>query len=81
MDINEENLRRKIWEILVNSPEITDIIKKQNRQELQKKVYNDVVDLKGYLEKEKDDKSLEVLKGMIGNLQKFRDMLEKNIVD
>lgn len=81
MDINEEKLRRKIWEILVNSPEITDIIKKQNKQELQKKVYNDVVDLKGYLEKEKDDKALEVLKGMIGNLQKFRDMLEKNIVD
>ena len=81
MDDNEKNIRKKIWEILVNSPDITDIIKKQNKQELQKKVYDDIVDLKGYIEKEKEDKVLDTINQLTGSLGRLRDILQNKIVD
>jgi Tfp pilus assembly ATPase PilU len=80
MDITEEKLRKKIWEILVNSPEISDIIQKQNGEDLQKKVYGDIVDLKGYMEKKKSEKMLETINNMMPELNKLRELLQKNVV-
>lgn len=79
INVNEQNLRKKIFEFLLNSEEIKDIIKNPNKKEIQKKLYDNIIDLKNMIEKEELDESkiIEKLKETKKNISIFQNILEK----
>lgn len=81
MNINEENLRRTIQEIIMELPEFQELIKKPNQKNVKKDTYNNVVDIKGFLEKDEIDteKLLAQIEKTVNSLNSFKKTINNNL--
>jgi rubrerythrin len=77
--IKEQELRRKIFEFLLNSEEVKDIVSVPKKSETQKKLYDNIIELKNMIEGEEEDekKILDKIKETMHNLTSFQKILEK----
>jgi len=79
MEINEEILRKAIQEILMDLPEFEELIAKPNNKETQKNAYDNIVDLKGYIEKQDVENIKSQVDKSIDSLKVYKKMIDNSL--
>jgi len=81
MEINEKQLRTQIREIILNDTNIKGIVNKKDSDKLKKNVYDEILTLKGYFEKEEENetKIIDSIDTLVSALKQLKTFLNKNL--